>query len=107
MTFRTSLIAFQDFYAELGLAKHATQDEIKKAYFLLAKKYHPDVNKTSQAKERFAHISAAYATLGDENKRRIYDATGMDGDEQGERGFGHQSGGGYGQGFAGYEEFQE
>jgi len=40
---------------------------------VLAKKYHPDVNKTPEAKERFAHINNAYETLSDDNKRRIYD----------------------------------
>lgn len=71
--FRSSIICLDNFYSELGVGRHATKDEIKKAYFALAKKYHPDVNKTSQAKERFSHISSAYGTLGDEEKRRIYD----------------------------------
>ena len=50
-------------------------------YFNLAKKYHPDVNKTPEAKEKFAGINNAYETLSDENKRRVYDQTGMTGDE--------------------------
>ena len=81
--FRTSQILYsKDFYNELGISKSASQEEIKKAYFTLAKKYHPDVNKTPEAKERFSHINNAYETLSDENKRRVYDQTGMTGDEQ-------------------------
>jgi molecular chaperone DnaJ len=47
----------------------------------LAKEYHPDVNKAAEAKEKFATINEAYETLGDEGKRRVYDQTGMSGDE--------------------------
>lgn len=57
------------------------QNEIKKAYFKKAKEYHPDVNKTSGAKEKFAEINEAYEVLGDESKKRVYDQTGMSGDE--------------------------
>jgi curved DNA-binding protein CbpA len=55
------------------VGKSASQDDIKKAYFKLAKQYHPDVNKAPEAKEKFATINEAYETLGDESKRRIYD----------------------------------
>ena len=55
----------------------ATQDEIKKSFFRLAKKYHPDVNKTKEAKKRYLEINDAYETLGDKKLRKIYDATGM------------------------------
>ena len=72
----------KDFYATLGVNKGASKDEIKKAYFKLAKQYHPDVNKEAAAKEKFATINEAYETLGDEQKRKIYDQTGMSGDEQ-------------------------
>lgn len=72
----------KDFYSTLGVAKNASQDEVKKAYFKLAKTYHPDVNKAPEAKEKFAQINEAYETIGDESKRRIYDQTGMTGDEQ-------------------------
>ena len=71
----------KDYYDELGIDQNATQADIKKAYFNLAKKYHPDVNKTPEAKEKFAGINNAYETLSDENKRRVYDQTGMTGDE--------------------------
>ena len=46
---------------------------IKKAYFKLAKKYHPDVNPSAEAKEKFSKINNAYETLNDDNKRRVYD----------------------------------
>ena len=55
------------------MTKSSSQDEIKKAYFKLAKTYHPDVNKSPEAKEKFGVINEAYETLGDESKRRIYD----------------------------------
>ena len=46
-----------------------------------AKKYHPDMNKEKGAKEKFATASNAYETLGDESKRKMYDMTGMSGDD--------------------------
>lgn len=61
----------------MGVSKSATLPEIKKAYFTLAKKYHPDLNKAPDAKERFTEISEAYDTLSDENKRRQYDLGGQ------------------------------
>lgn len=63
----------KDFYSTLNVSKNSSQDEIKKAYFKLAKQFHPDVNKSPEAKEKFATINEAYETLGDESKRRIYD----------------------------------
>ena len=55
---------------------------MKKAYFKKAKEYHPDVNKSDGAKEKFAEVNEAYEVLGDDNKKRVYDQTGMTGDEQ-------------------------
>ena len=46
----------------------------------MAKEYHPDVNKSEGAKEKFAEVNEAYETLGDDGKKRIYDQTGMTGD---------------------------
>lgn len=80
--FRSSnVLNKKDYYSTLSVGKGATQDEVKKAYFKLAKQYHPDVNKSPEAKDKFATINEAYETLGDESKRRVYDQTGMSGDE--------------------------
>lgn len=82
--FRSSRIlnAKKDFYSVLGVTKSSTDSEIKKAYFALAKKYHPDVNKDPKAKEIFSEINTAYETLSDANKKTTYDMTGMTGDDQ-------------------------
>lgn len=63
-------------YEILGVNSDATQDEIKKAYRKLARKYHPDVNKDDGAEEKFKEINGAYEVLGDETKRKQYDTYG-------------------------------
>jgi molecular chaperone DnaJ len=66
----------------LGLAKGASEAEIKKAYRSLAKKYHPDVNKEADAEAKFKEINEAYEVLSDPQKKATYDQfghAGMDG----------------------------
>lgn len=67
---------FKDYYAVMGVARDATQDEIKRAYRKLARKYHPDVSKASNAEARFKEIGEAYEVLKDPEKRVAYDQLG-------------------------------
>ncbi|MDF7665824.1 DnaJ C-terminal domain-containing protein [Bifidobacterium sp. ESL0745] len=64
----------KDFYKVLGVSKDATSAEITKAYRKLARKYHPDLNKTKEAEEKFKDISEAYDVLNNADQRRKYDA---------------------------------
>lgn len=66
----------RDYYEVLGVAKDASDEDIKRAFRKLAKQYHPDVNKEEGAAEKFKEIGEAYAVLSDENKRRQYDQFG-------------------------------
>src|SRR4051812_49099471 len=68
----------RDFYEVLGVGRTATPDEIQRAYRTLARTYHPDVNKTPEAEERFKEIAEAYDVLSDPESRRRYDAFGHD-----------------------------
>ena len=68
---------FVDYYKELGLEKGASEDEIKKAFRSLARKYHPDANPDDpEAEAKFKKISEAYEVLGDPQKRAKYDQIG-------------------------------
>ncbi|GAA9301935.1 DnaJ domain-containing protein [Helicobacter pylori] len=63
-------------YQTLNVSENASQDEIKKSYRRLARQYHPDLNKTKEAEEKFKEINAAYEILSDKEKRRQYDQFG-------------------------------
>lgn len=67
---------FKDYYKILGVAREAEQDDIKRAYRKLARKYHPDVSKESDAEERFKEVNEAYEVLKDPEKRKAYDQFG-------------------------------
>ncbi len=67
---------FKDYYKIMGVARDASQDEIKRAYRKLARTYHPDVSKEPDAEERFKEIGEAYEVLKDPEKRAAYDQLG-------------------------------
>lgn len=88
----------RDYYTVLGVSKSSTDDEIKKAYRKLAKKYHPDVNKASDAETKFKEINEAYEVLSDAERRASYDRFGRDGMQgagYGQQGYSNPYGGGY------------
>jgi curved DNA-binding protein len=68
---------YKDYYAVLGIAKAASQDDIQKSYRKLARKFHPDVNKDQKAEAKFKEIGEAYEVLKDPEKRKKYDQLGM------------------------------
>ena len=95
-----------EYYDRLGLSKDASQDEIKRAYRKLSKKYHPDINKEAGAEDKYKEIQEAYETLGDEQKRAGYDqygAAGANGGFGGGGGFGGFDGFSSG-GFGGFDD---
>jgi len=68
----------KDYYQTLGIKKDANEKEIKKAFRRLAKTYHPDANPSPSAESKFKEINEAYTTLGDPEKRKLYDQLGAD-----------------------------
>ncbi|GAW93450.1 molecular chaperone DnaJ [Calderihabitans maritimus] len=87
----------RDYYEVLGVSRNASQEEIKKAYRRLARKYHPDVNPgDKEAEAKFKEVKEAYEVLSDPEKRARYDQFGHAGTEGGANGFG---------GFGGFEGF--
>lgn len=69
---------YKDYYRVMGVERGASQDEIKRAYRKLARKYHPDVSEESDAELRFKELGEAYAVLKDPEKRAAYDELGAD-----------------------------
>ncbi len=68
---------FKDYYDTLGVARDATQEDIKKAFRKLARKYHPDVSREKDAEARMKDVNEAYAVLSDPEKRAAYDQVGQ------------------------------
>ena len=100
---------FKDYYTTMGVARDATPDDIKRAYRLLSRKFHPDVSKEKDAEARFKELGEAYEVLKDPEKRSAYDQLGANwkagqdfspppgwnaGAEHAGRGFERESGGG-------------
>lgn len=98
-------MAARDYYEVLGVDKNAAEDDIKKAYRRLARKYHPDLNKDDpSAADKFKEVNEAYQTLSDADKRAQYDQIGHAAYEQAQRGGGTGGFGGQG-GFGGFGGF--
>ena len=73
-------MAYRDYYDTLGVARSASEGEIKSAYRKLAKQYHPDKNQgDSGAAEKFKEMGEAYAVLSDPEKKKVYDTYGHSG----------------------------
>ena len=98
----------RDYYEVLGVGKNATDEELKKAFRRLAKKYHPDANPDNkeEAEKKFKEVNEAYEVLSDKQKRQMYDQFGFDGPQ----GFGGGQNGYYSytsgfDGFGGFSDF--
>ena len=94
----------RDYYEVLGVQKNATDEELKKAYRRLAKKYHPDANPDNkeEAEKKFKEVNEAYEILSDKQKRQMYDQFGFDGPNFGSGG---QPGGGFYSSYSGFDGF--
>jgi len=73
----------QDPYRILGVTRDASEDEVKKAYKRMARKYHPDLNKDANAEEKFKEVNSAFEVLGNPEKRKMYDEFGEDAERMG------------------------
>jgi curved DNA-binding protein len=69
---------YKDYYETLGLERSASQEDVKRSYRKLARKYHPDVSKHTDAEDRFKELGEAYHVLKDPEKRAAYDRLGSE-----------------------------
>lgn len=92
--YTTKKLQQKDYYKTLGVSKNSTGKDIKKAYYELAKKYHPDTNKGDpNASKKFQEVSEAYEILSDDTKRREYDTYGQTMEQMGRNGGARSAGG--------------
>ena len=106
----SALQATKDPYQILGVRKGSTASDIKKAYYGLAKKYHPDTNKDAGAKDQFAEAQTAYEMLSDPEKKKAWDTYGAAAFDQGAQYDPSGGGGGpgpFGQGAGGFQGFSQ
>jgi curved DNA-binding protein len=101
-------VKFRDYYETLGVDKKSGQEEIRKAFRKLARKYHPDTaapEEKAKAEDKFKEINEAYEVLGDPEKRKKYDQLGANWQQAGGQPGGARGGAGY-PGFEGFEGFE-
>src|SRR5210317_1835950 len=79
---RAEFMEYKDYYKTIGVGRKATQDEVKRTYRKLARKYHPDVSKEANAELKFKELGEAYEVLKDPEKRVAYDQLGSNWNSQ-------------------------